>query len=59
MALYYFDTSVLVKYYIFEPGSGWVRERVDARVPDGNTRANIIFVSEVCITESAAAFAIL
>ncbi len=26
MALYYFDASALVKYYVTEPGSTWVRQ---------------------------------
>jgi hypothetical protein len=59
MALYYFDASALVKYYILEPGSLWVRGLVDALASDGVSQANTIFISEVSITESAAAFAVL
>ena len=59
MALYYFDASALVKYYIREPGSTWVRELVDALIPDSLARSHTILLSEVSITEGAAAFAIL
>lgn len=59
MALYYFDASALVKYYILEPGSTWLRGLVDAMAPDGLSRANRIFISEASITESTAAFAVL
>lgn len=59
MALYYFDASALVKYYILEPGSTWVRQVVDAMSPDEVSRANLTFISEASITECAAAFAVL
>ncbi|MBC7226091.1 MAG: type II toxin-antitoxin system VapC family toxin [Thermoflexales bacterium] len=59
MATYYLDASALVKYYILEPGSTWVRELVDVSVPDNGARANSILVSEASIAECAAAFAVL
>lgn len=59
MALYYLDASALVKYYILEPGSTWVRELVDRSAPDNGVQANRIFISEANITECAAAFAVL
>jgi predicted nucleic acid-binding protein len=59
MALYYFDASALVKYYILEPGSSWVRELVDALAPDGTSRPNLILISDASVAESAAAFAML
>lgn len=59
MALYYFDASALVKYYILEPGSTWIRELVDAKSPDEASQANLTFISEASITECAAAFAVL
>jgi predicted nucleic acid-binding protein len=31
MALYYCDTSALVKYYVTEPGSTWVRQLIEER----------------------------
>jgi len=52
MALYYLDTSALVKYYILEPGSTWVRGIID-------DPANTVSISDASIAESAAAFAIL
>ncbi len=52
MTLYYLDASALVKYYILEPGSTWIRALVD-------DPANVISISDASITESAAAFAIL
>ena len=30
MIAYYFDASALVKYYILEPGSTWVRALINA-----------------------------
>ena len=59
MAIYYLDASALVKYYIREPGSAWVRALVDVRLPDSELRANQVLISEASITECAAAFAIL
>lgn len=59
MAFYYFDASALVKYYILEPGSRWVRALIDASVPGDGARAHRIFISEASITECAAAFAAL
>lgn len=59
MSLYYFDASALVKYYIREPGSTWVRGLIDAHMADSSNRANTVFISEASITECAAAFAIL
>jgi transposase len=34
MAFYFFDTSAVVKYYVTEPGSAWVRQLIDAWEPD-------------------------
>lgn len=34
MAAYFFDTSALVKRYVREPGSDWVRNLACARSPD-------------------------
>jgi predicted nucleic acid-binding protein len=31
MAFYYFDASALVKYYVTEPGSMWVRWLIEER----------------------------
>jgi predicted nucleic acid-binding protein len=32
MTLYYFDASAVVKYYVTEPGSNWVRQLVSVSV---------------------------
>jgi predicted nucleic acid-binding protein len=41
MAFYYFDASALVKYYVTEPGSAWVRQLIEER--DSETGAIPIF----------------
>lgn len=53
MHLYYFDASAVVKYYIREPGTAWVRQLVD------ETDADTTLISEATITETAAAFSVL
>jgi len=59
MAHYYFDASALVKYYIREPGSAWVREIADTLLPGSVVRRHTIFIGDVSAAETAAAFAIL
>lgn len=59
MVLYYFDASALVKYYIREPGTTWVRALMDASAPGGILWVNRVFISEASIAECAAAFAVL
>ena len=59
MTAYFFDTSVVVKRYITEPGSVWVRRVCDARDPETNEKSNSILIGEITIVEGAAAFAIL
>jgi predicted nucleic acid-binding protein len=49
--IYFFDTSALVKYYVTEPGSTWVRTLVDSRSP--------LFLVEITLVEMAAALEIL
>jgi uncharacterized protein len=59
MALYYFDTSALVKYYVTEPGSTWVRQLIEERdVETGNFR-HIIMVAEITRVEVAAGLAVI
>lgn len=53
MAVYYLDTSALVKYYIPETGSAWVRGLIDARIVEGEWQ-NVIAVAKVGIVEVAA-----
>lgn len=60
MGLYYFfDASAIVKYYVDEPGSAWVRKVVDWLAPDTGIRVDTVFIAEVSIAEVTAAFAIL
>lgn len=47
----YLDSSAVVKYYVTEPGSAWVRQRVDGE--------DAILLSEITIAEVAAALGIL
>lgn len=58
MDFYYFDASTLVKRYVTEPGSTWVRELLDRTSPDGK-RGNTVYIAEVSVVEVAAALAIL
>lgn len=57
MAVYYFDTSAVVKYYVTEPGSAWVRQLIDARNPDNESALHVILVGEVTRVEVAAGLA--
>jgi uncharacterized protein len=60
VAHFYFDTSALVKYYVLEPGSTWVRSVVDAsETIETGDLSNTIAIADVSITETTAAFAVL
>ena len=50
MAIYYFDTSALLKRYILETGSSWVRATLDA--PDTD-----VVISQLTLVEAVAALA--
>ena len=50
MSSYYLDSSALVKRYVTEPGSPWVRELCQDTI-------NAIFVSELALVEVGSAFA--
>ncbi|RLC93860.1 MAG: hypothetical protein DRI77_11470 [Chloroflexi bacterium] len=58
MSLYYFDASALVKQYVQEPGSTWIRRLID-RVAFDKEQGNTVFIAEVNIVKVAAALAIL
>lgn len=58
MATFYLDTSALVKRYINEPGSAWVRE-LCAAADSNNEPMHVLLVGRIAIIEVAAAFAIL
>lgn len=59
MALYYFDASALVKYYVLEPGTTWVRGIIDAVDPHSKQLLNLVAIAEATLAEGAAAFAVL
>ena len=52
MPVYYLEPSALVKYYVTEPGSTWVRQVVDAE-------ANVLVSAEITIAEVAAALGVI
>lgn len=59
MPLYYFDASALVKYYVLEPGSTWIRSLVDVSSSPASSSGNVIAIAEIGQVEAAAAFATL
>jgi len=59
MAVYFFDTSALVKYYVTEPGSTWVRHLIEERDPSTSQPRHIILVAEITRVEVAAALAVI
>ena len=59
MAVYYFDASAVVKYYVTEPGSAWVRQLIDAQDPDQGQALHMVLVAEVTRVEVAAGLAII
>jgi len=59
MSIYYFDPSALVKYYVTEPGSTWVRTLVEDQEQSGQGEGHVLLVGEIGITEVAAALSVL
>ena len=59
MAFYYFDASALVKYYVTEPGSTWVRQMIDEQDPMSGQAHHIILVAEITRVEVAAGLAVI
>lgn len=59
MTVCYFDSSAVVKRYVDEPGSSWVRQLCDQRDPSTGVRLNLIAIGEVTLVEVSAALAIL
>lgn len=55
MASFYFDSSALVKYYIIESGTEWVRNLIDGRLD--KEWANTISTSALTWAEVISAFA--
>jgi predicted nucleic acid-binding protein len=52
VTVYYLDTSALVKYYVTEPGSVWVRRLVA-------DQDNVLVSTEITIAEVSAALAVI
>jgi len=59
MAIYFFDASALVKYYVTEPGSAWVRCLIDEQNPQTGWWTHIISVAEISRVEVAAGLALI
>jgi predicted nucleic acid-binding protein len=59
MALYYFDASAIVKYYVTEPGSTWVRQIIDAQDSETGRPRHIILIAEITHVETAAGLAVI
>lgn len=58
MTTYYFS-SALVKHYVFEPGSTWVNELINATNAQDNGPMHAIFIADISAAEVTAAFAVL
>jgi len=54
MNYYYLDANVVVKYYLDEPGSTWVRQLIEAQDVIGRP-AHVFFSAMITITEVSAA----
>ena len=52
MPVYYLESSALVKYYVTEPESTWVRQVVDAE-------ENVLVSAEITIAGVAAALGVI
>ncbi len=59
MAFYYFDTSAVVKYYVTEPGSTWVRQLIEEQDPESRQVRHLIFIAEITRVEVAAGLAVI
>jgi predicted nucleic acid-binding protein len=59
MTLYYFDASAVVKHYVLEPGSTWIRALIDAVDTQRKRPIHTIFIADISVVEVAAAFAVL
>ncbi|MBI3912887.1 MAG: type II toxin-antitoxin system VapC family toxin [Chloroflexi bacterium] len=57
MGDYYLDASALVKRYVVEPGTVWVRELCTARQQEADENLHRIIVGEISRVEVASAFA--
>jgi predicted nucleic acid-binding protein len=59
MVVYYFDASAVVKYYVKEPGSTWVRQLIEARDAESTQARHHIFIAEITRVEVATGLAVI
>jgi len=59
MANYFLDASALVKYYVTEPGSTWVRRLIDGEDPVTGRPLHFMLVAEITRVEVAAGIAVI
>ncbi|MBM3128761.1 MAG: type II toxin-antitoxin system VapC family toxin [Chloroflexi bacterium] len=59
MTIYYLDSSAIVKRYVDEWGSAWVRQICAEREAVSGEKLNSILIGEIAVAEVAAAFAVL
>ena len=59
MIFYYFDASALVKYYVTEPGSTWVRQIINEQDPETSQPLYIVLIADITRVETAAGLAVI
>ena len=59
MAVLFLDASAVVKYYVLEPGSTWIREVIDAKSELTGLVLHTVIIADVSIAEVASAFSVL
>src|SRR5437764_2384367 len=59
MAVYYFDAIAVVKYYVTEPGSSWVRRLIDQQDATTGQPDHSILMAEITHVEVAAGLSVI
>jgi predicted nucleic acid-binding protein len=59
MAVFFLDASAMVKYYVREPGSTWIRSLIDADPESSETLQPLVLIAEVSVAEVSSAFSVL
>ena len=59
MAVLVLDASAVVKYYVLEPGSTWIREVIDAKSEPTGLGLYTVIIADVSVAEVASAFSVL
>jgi predicted nucleic acid-binding protein len=54
---YFMDSSAVVKRYVDEVGSAWIRRLCEARDPETDHKSNAVLIAEITRVEVAAAIA--